>query len=103
MKDPTHEPPCEHEWSAIRRVHTCLKGCGAEMSATTGAVTQATQPPGADATDAARYRWLRKLIAPSILARIYSRPVEQIQDQRPEALDAVIDYRLSETKGGEQL
>lgn len=34
-------PPaeCEHEWSAIRRVHTCLKGCGAQMSTTTGAVT----------------------------------------------------------------
>lgn len=37
------QPPaletCEHEWSAIRRVHTCLKGCGATMSATTGEVT----------------------------------------------------------------
>jgi hypothetical protein len=34
----SHET-CEHEWSAIRRVHACLNGCGATMSAGTGEVT----------------------------------------------------------------
>jgi hypothetical protein len=40
--------------------------------------------------DAARYQWLRERIAPSIIKRISP---EQI-DQRPEALDALIDCRL---------
>ena len=30
--------PCEHDWSAPRNAHECLKGCGSVMSARTGAV-----------------------------------------------------------------
>lgn len=35
----TKAPQCEHEWSAIFRLHRCLKGCGATMSTSTGVIT----------------------------------------------------------------
>lgn len=98
LRRAAHEPPCEHEWSAIRRVHTCLRGCGAEMSATTGAVTQPTQPPGEshqDARDAARYRFLRDPRNSIIYARdpnAWGYGWEgHIRFEKPEHLDAAID------------
>lgn len=55
-----------------------------------GRVSNGLPVETAEAQDAARYRWLRSHIAPTIIKRINA---EQI-DQRPEALDAVIDCRM---------
>lgn len=52
-----------------------------------------------DVRDAARYRWLRRHVAPSVLERITSTPKSLIADKRPEALDAEVDLRIAGKTG----
>lgn len=74
-----------------RRVTYILPGTpGARFGINDGWVVLGLAHETAEAQDAARYRWLRSHIAPTIIKRINA---EQI-DQRPEALDAVIDCRM---------
>lgn len=42
---PPAPAPCEHEWSAVRQLHECLKGCGCVMSARTGVIRAALTKP----------------------------------------------------------
>lgn len=55
---------------------------------------QPTQPPGTEPADAERYRWLRRRIPSTILARIKGVDRFDLTDSRPETLDIAIDEQL---------
>lgn len=44
QKRPAPETSCEHEWSAVRHLHECLKGCGDVMSARDGTIRRPGYP-----------------------------------------------------------
>src|SRR5512138_2510834 len=80
-------PPAPHEsWSAWM-----------DSAPRKGATIRASaHETSGDATDAARYRWLRKRIARTIIARIAGAEPETEWAARPEALDKLIDAGIAE-------
>lgn len=53
-----------------------------------------------DKRDAERYRWLRRRIPSTIIARIEGKSRDELRDERPEKMDELVDTRMGRSVNG---
>jgi hypothetical protein len=94
ISDPTWHAP--KIFRAVRHAIKAATSSGTALAkvSETAEAGHPTQPPGTEPADAERYRWLRRRLAPSILARMAGVAKDDLTDSRPEALDIAIDEQL---------